>query len=303
MKPTATDKIPVIEAKLANASIQENLNPRQAQALFASVYNDATVASQYRGAALIGLTALSPGEMTKPVVDALSDSDIHLRHAAAAALRKLAPAASEELRKTFQTLTKETQLALLPLWSEQQFSAAEPEVVGCLDSSDETLKLAAVVALRKLGSAAAIPQLLAGAAKGGLLAKEIESTLQQMRGEAVVKALKEATQGKEAAQATLAVKALAARMDPGCISFLLDVAAGPDTKKAEIALTTIKNQATVEALPQLRKLLSEKPELQDNLAQAIIAICKRQQNPRTHLSEFLATPMKAVIEQQLKTLN
>jgi hypothetical protein len=119
----------------------------------------------------------------------------------------------------------------------------------------------------------------------------------------VIKALKRAAREKDTPQSTCAVKALAARMDPGCIAFLLDVVAGSEIKKAEIALTTIKNQATADDLPQLKKLLQEKPELKENLAQAIIAICKRQQNPKVHLSTFLTSPIKAEVEQQIKALS
>ena len=266
------------------------------------VYNDTTLPAHYRAAALLGMTASNPKELTKTVVNALHDKDTHIRHAAVTALHLLELSACENLRTVFPTFPRKTQLTILPLWAERRLCSAEPEVLACLASADSDLTLTAVVALRKMGTATAIPPLLAFAAEGGTLAKEAASTLQQIPGEAVVKALKRASQEKDPAQSTMAVKILAARMDPGCIEFLLEVVAGPDAKKSEIALTAIKNQAPENALPQLRKILVEKPELQENLAQAVIAICKRQQNPRAHLSEFLETSIKTEIEQQIKTL-
>jgi hypothetical protein len=302
LKPTSNTSIRIIEAKLANATLQKASNPKKAKALFESVYNDATAKSCYKGAALIGLTALNPAEMSKKVVNMLTDNDRQLRRAAATAFRLLDITACESLRTQFSSLPKETQLLILPLWTEQRMTSTEPEVLTCLESSDNDLKWAAVVALRKMGTAAAIPKLLAVAAGGGPLAKETESTLQQIRGEVAVNILRKASQENETVQSALAVKILAARMDPGCIPFLLEVVAGTATKKSEIALTTIKNQADREALPQLRKLLLEKPELKDYFAQAIIAICKRQPDVKELLSSFLDTPIKAEIEGQLKTL-
>lgn len=303
LKPTTNTSIRILEAKLANATIQKEKNPKKAKALYTSVYSDATAASHYRAAALVGLTALNPSEMSKDVVKALNDNDVHLRHAAITALGMLETSTCEQLRTSFKTFPKETQLAILSLWAKRNISSAEPEVLACLKSADDDLKLAAVVALRKIGTAIAVPELLTAAAGGGPLAKETDSTLQQMQGDSVIKALKKAAVEKDTPQSTLAVKALAARMDPGCIAFLLDVVAGSEIKKAEIALTTIKNQATADDLPQLRKLLQDKPELKENLAQAIIAICKRQQNPKVHLSTFLTSPIKAEIEQQIKALS
>jgi HEAT repeat protein len=302
LKPATNTALRILEAKLANATLQQAKNPKKAKALYASVYSDATAASHYRAAALVGLTAVNPDEMSKDVVQALHDKDRHLRHAAITALGLLEKSTCENLRTSFRSFPKETQLAILALWAKRNISSAEPEVLACLTSPDNELKLAAVVALRKMGTATAIPELLTIAAEGGPLAKETESTLQQMQGDSAIKALKRAAREKDTPQSTCAVKALAARMDSGCIAFLLDVVAGSDIKKSEIALTTIKNQATTEDLPQLRKLLLEKPELKDNFAQAVIAICKRQQNPRVHLSEFLTTSIKTEIEQQLKLL-
>ena len=302
LKPTTHNAFRIIEAKLANATLQRENNPKKAKELFESVYSDTTLPAHYRAAALLGLTASNPKELTKTVVKALHDKDVHIRRAAVTALYLLESSACENLRTVFPTFPRETQLTILPLWAERRICSAEPEVLACLASTDSDLMLTAVVALRKMGTATAIPPLLAFAAEGGPLAKEAASTLQQIPGEAVVKALKRASQEKDPAQSTMAVKVLAARMDPGCIEFLLEVVAGPDAKKSEIALTTIKNQATEEVLPQLRKLLQIKPELQENLAQAVIAICKRQQNPRAHLSEFLETSIKTEIEQQIKTL-
>jgi HEAT repeat protein len=303
LKPTTNNALRIIEAKLANATLQRENAHKKGKALFESVYHDTTLPGHYRAAALLGLTASNPKELSATVVNALQDKDAHLRHAAVRALRLLDTAACENLRTSFKTFPKETQLTILPLWAERRISSTEPEVLACLTSTDSDLVLTAVVALRKMGTATAIPPLLAFAAENGPLAKEAASTLQQIPGEAVVMELKRASNENDPAQATLAVKILAARMDPGCVAFLLDVVAGPDAKKSEIALTTIKNQATADALSQLKKLLQEKPELKESLAQAIIAICKRQPNPRVHLSEFLATSIKAEVEQQIKALS
>jgi HEAT repeat protein len=303
LKPTSNAFIRIIEAKLANATIQKEKNPKKAKALYASVYNDASAASHYRAAALVGLTSVNPGEMSTDVVNALHDKDAHLRHAAITALGMLETSTCENLRTSCKTFPKETQLAILSLWAKRNVSSAEPEVLEYLKSADDDLKLAAVVALRKIGTATAVPELLTVAAAGGPLAKETESTLQQMQGDSVINALKKEAEKTDTPQSTVAVKALAARMDPGCIAFLLDVVARPDIKKSEIALTTIKNQAKADALSQLKKLLQEKPELKESLAQAIIAICKRQPNPRVHLAEFLTTSIKPEIELQIKALS
>lgn len=284
LKTTTNHACRIIEARLNNATVQKAHAPKKSKALFESVFNDAALPAHYRAAALFGLTTLNPKALTTTVVDALRDKDDHLRRAAARALYLLEPSACENLRNLFPMFPKETQLTILPLWAKRNITSAEPEVLGCLASPDSDLNLSAIVALRQMGTATAIPALLTVAAGGGPLAKEAESTLQKIPGEAAVKTLKRASQENNAAQATLSVKVLAARMDPGCIPFLLDVAAGSDIKKAEIALTTIKNQATHEALPHLKKLLQEKPELKENLAQAISAICKRQQDPKLGIS-------------------
>jgi HEAT repeat protein len=303
LKPTTNNAFRIIEAKLANATLQRENAHKKGKALFESVYLDTTLPAHYRAAALLGLTASNPKELSATVVNALQDKEAHLRHAAITSLGMLETSTCEQLRTSFKTFPKETQLAILSLWAKRNISSTEPEVLACLKSADDDLKLAAVVALRKMGTATAVPELLIVAAGGGPLAKETESTLQQMQGDSVIKALKKGAVEQDTPQSTSAVKALAARMDPGCIAFLLDVVAGSDIKKAEIALITIKNQATADDLPQLKKLLQEKPELKENLAQAIIAICKRQQNPKVHLSTFLTSPIKAEVEQQIKALS
>jgi HEAT repeat protein len=303
LKPTAHNACRIIEARLNNATLQKAKAPRIAKALFESVYNDATAQPHYRAAALIGLTTLNPKALTTTLVETLKEKDVRLRHAAVTALYLLEPSACENLRSLFPSLPKETQLTILPLWANRKITSAEPEVLACLTVPDSDLNLTALVALRKMGTAKAIPPLLNVAAKGGPLAKEAESTLQQIPGEAAVKALKQASQDASPADSTLAVKVLAARMDAGSIPFLLDVATGTDIKKSEIALTAIKNHGGIDTLPWLRTLLHEKPELKDSLLSAVIAICKRQQRPKRHLSEFLDTPIKEEIEKQIKTLS
>lgn len=283
---------------LFNNYVKEN-----SRVLFEKIYHDTAIPSTQRGAALISMAKLNPQEVSQTVVEALTGKDAHLRHAATAALRTLDSSVLETLLKRFPTLPLESQWTLVPLWAEHRFTTAEPTIIGCLTSTDETLRLEAVRALRKLGSAVAIPSLLEAGTQGGPLAKEIEVTLQHMQGKDVTAVLQaSSTQTNKPAQTTLAIKALGSRMDPGTCDFLLKIAATGTTKNAELALTTLKNQATAETLPRLRILLLEKPDLTDSLSQAIIAICKRQPDPAQALSTFLDTPIKAAIESQLREL-
>jgi HEAT repeat protein len=286
-----------------SSSLFNDYVKKNCRTLFEALYHDTTIPSTQRGAALISMARLNPQEVSQIVVEALTGKDVHLRHAATAALRTLDSSVLEVLLKRFPALPLESQWSLVPLWAEHRFTPAEPTIIGCLTSADETLRLEAVRALRKLGSAAAIPCLLEAGAKGGPLAKEIEVTLQHMQGKDVTTALQASSiQTNKPDQATLAIKALGSRMDPGTCDLLLGIAATGTTKDAELALTTLKNQATAEALPRLRILLLEKPDLTDSLTQAIIAICKRQPDQTQTLSTFLDTPIKAAIESQLREL-
>jgi HEAT repeat protein len=248
----------------------------KAKTLYLSVRTDAAATPAQRAAALIGLTALAPDVFADVALAALADKDVHLRRGAAAALRHADRVTLEKARSLFASLPRDGKLALLTLWDERGVKAAESEMLGCLAASDDELKKAAVRALRRIGSPAAVRPLFALALAGDETGREAETTLTQLADKGIIGELQAEVKSADAKCATLAINLVAERKDPGHIAFLLGVAKDGDEQRTETVLNALKRFADADTLAALRHALAELPDLEKPIAQTILSICKRQ---------------------------
>jgi len=136
-----------------------------------------------------------------------------------------------------------------------------------------------VHALRRIGSAAAVPALFALALAGGETGREAETTLLRLTDSRSAGALQAEANSPDAKRSALAVNLLAERKDAGHLALLLGLVKTGDGARREAALDALKRFADAETLAALGRTLSELPEQEEPIAQTMLSICKRQVVP------------------------
>ena len=300
--PSGDEAGRVIDARLLCAQKLAAVSQgAQAKTLFLSVRAHATATSAQKAAALIGLAALAPAEFADVALSALGAKEKPTRQSAAAALRHADRATLEKARPLFASLPRDAKLALLTLWGERGVKAAEPETLGCLAAADGELSKAAVHALRRTGSAAAVRPLFDLALAGGEAGREAEATLRQLTGDGVAEALQAEARGADAKRAALAVSLLAERQDPGHLAFLLGFVKDGDERQLATALDALKRFADAETLTALTQALAGATGRQEPIAQTILSICKRQVVPPALQKAELQAALKSLHDDALRT--
>ena len=278
----------VHDARLGAAERLVESDSVLAAGVYDRVWKDSTVRPWQRAAALQGLAGLTPGKCVTRITEALSGNDRHLRSGAAAALRKLDGDSLGQFRTTYREAPAGVKLSLLAAWSDRGVTAAEPEALVSLADKDEAVRLAGIRALGRIGGAASVGPLLDVAAGGGAAGKEAETSLAQMRDEAADAVLTKAVADDNEDRAAAAVACLGARKPVGYIETMLAVLKQGRKKTARPALTALRNDGGADCLPMLiGPLRAEGTADRDGVAKAIVAVCKRLDDPQKGLATLL----------------
>jgi len=214
-------------------------------------------AAHVRRGAFIGLLPLDADGGEQRVLQTMRGADAILKPVAVAAVAKLrSPNASEVFGRELPSLSPEAQVWLINALAVRADAPARAAILGRLDSSDGTVRLAAAGALGKVGGATAVKPLAKAlaAAKDENEIRACQSALGELPGDrdtdkAIVAEVKSA-QGE--ARARL-VSSLTPRRSPEIIELLFGEA---DSKEAPVAIAAYRVLAkagTGGNLPQLLK--------------------------------------------------
>lgn len=224
--------------------------------------------SPVKGIALHLLAKAAPGAAEKQVLDAISSSDERLQRAAISAIQevygtKLTTALTGLLPKLNPT-AKSQVLRLLD-------ATAETQVIVAASDSDETVRIAALEALAKIGSSAAVPVLLkAYGETADTDKKAAEWSLTRISGPGALAALKKQAGEGDAKLRAAAIGALALQFDKTAFPVILKYAAESDATVSKAAYAALKKVGTDNEIEGLGKLaISSKISAASEALQAI----------------------------------
>ena len=256
--PAAVD---ALGAASQNAAINEALieaanrllargDATAAKAVYRKTYAPGNTASA-RAAALAGLAKADPGGAATLIGEALAGNEPKLQNAAILA----AASAGKEVSPTLAALLPKLAPAAKALVMQVLEPSAEKQVIEAAADSDERVRLAAMEALGRMGSAAGVPVLLKVAASDARPDKAVaEGALARISGAGAVAALEQAAASSEAAARAAAINALAARKHATALPAMLKYAGEPDATVQKAALAALRQMGTENEFDTLAKL-------------------------------------------------
>ncbi|HWH70998.1 MAG TPA: HEAT repeat domain-containing protein, partial [Candidatus Sulfotelmatobacter sp.] len=232
-------------------------------------------APQLRAAALTGLARTAPAEAKKLIPNALNATELQLQSAAITAAREVyGKALSAELLALFPNLNPTGKVLTL----RELDASAENQVIATVGTDpSETVRLAALETLGRIGSAASVPLLLKSATDSPAPVQKIAaSALARVPGVGADALLRKLAGRGDARSRTTAIKALAERNDTASIPTLLKYATESDRSISSAACTALGQLGSdqeVEALVKLA-LAGTTPEAET----ALQSVAARAQN-------------------------
>ena len=267
-----------------------------AAAVYRSAMDKKTPAPM-RIAACRGLARADKRAAAQTVVSMLHDESPLIRRAAGALAAEVP---GQEATKAFvadlPSLAPDAQAALLAALSDRGDKAALPSVVQAVQSSDATVRVAALQALGALGDASCVRLLASAATANDEAGKAAMESLVRLKGSEASAAMREIMESKEdAAIRRQVIEAAKARNDVSAAPALLRVAggdadsaarldamealgalAGPDQAPAIVALMTPeRSQAEQRALQKALSSIANRAENRDVVAAPIFAALGR----------------------------
>ncbi len=260
-------------------------HPDLARELYLNLYED-SASPEIRAAAGRGLVLARPELLSDPEVlaffrEALTGPNRFLREAALAVLRETTQAGvAEHLLSAWADLPPDAQVAVQDACQRLGVNAAAT-ARRASQSPVSTVRLAAWQALAELNDLDSIPALIRVAVAGDPEERKVaRESLQRLRGEGVLEALKDRLENADPATRVELLRLLGERGDPGAAAVLLRQAAGTGPTRSA-ALESLARLATPTVLPGLLELAARSQPGPDAepLVQALIALCEASPNP------------------------
>lgn len=230
-----------VDAAAESLVCAANRDAAQAAAIGQKLYATSNE-SAVRAAGLAIVAKVDPGAAAKLIDDALASNDVRLQKAAV----DVAPA--EKIAAALPNMPAPAKVFAL------RVVEVEPAAVECAADKDEAVRVAALEALGRIGTAAGVPALLKAAANGSEAEKTAAATsLGRIKGYGAGDAiLKQAAQGEAR---VVAITALAARATKAALPALGQYAGEPDAAVSKAALQTIAKIGGDESLDGLVTLV------------------------------------------------
>lgn len=228
-----------------------------------------------KSAALRGLVAAEQAKAAPTLIEALRSADPRL---SAAAAKALAEVANDELVNAllsqFAAWTPQVQALVL---GTIDTPLARPTCVVAASSPDERVRLAAISALGRLGSAANIPLLLDMAVQSGAGQAVARKSLAALRDQAANEALIAAARSGATPIRVEAIRALAARNATGAVPVFIALAAEGDPAVRAAAFKGIGQMGRAADLASLVTLVVQSQTASDRDAAegALSAVAQR----------------------------
>jgi len=197
-------------------------------------------------------------EIIAQVIDALKSNDPEMQTGAITIVREIPGAeVTKALMQELPKLPAAAQVQLLSALADRGDALALPAVVETIQSSDESVRVAALKAVGQLGSAASVPLLAQHAAAKGAEQKAARESLYRLRGAEVDAAILQSLPSAPASVKVELIGAVGERNIGDAIKTLLTTAADEDGKVRLESFKVLKVVAKPEELPALVNLLLE----------------------------------------------
>ncbi len=247
-------------------------------------------------AAGLALMAKSDAEVTKQYIEpSLRSGDTRLEKAAVdAALVIYGKTASATLAALLPKLPDSAKVFVLNALTPDP--SAEKAALGCATEKGESVRIAALEVLAKIGTAASVTVLIKAAVNGSETEKNAAAaSLGRINGALAGEAIAQQARQGDAAVRAVAIASLAGRADKSAVPSLLSCAAENDASVSKAALVAIGKIGNDESLDSLvRLVLDGKPGAKD----ALLAVANRSAN-KSVIGQQLAAQAQRASSQQL----
>lgn len=288
-RPEAIDALAAAQLQAAEARLAAG-DARSAKALYEQRAKLPGLPAWQHAAGLRVLAALDPASALPSIRAGLLDRDRDVREAAAAALPALSDDAIAGLRDAWAGSSDPVRLILIRTWGDRGTRSAEPQLLEALAAESPAIAAESAHALVRAGTAAAVGPLLQRAARTDEPGRAALAALARLPASGVDAALRAHLDNTSAPVAVAALKSLSARRAPGHADDLVRALSSGRRELARVAATALRTSGEAAQLPALRALLvTTTNDTQPEIAQILVAICKRQPDPQTALRGVLET--------------
>ncbi len=296
------NKLPVAgEALIESAKNNKGL----AKSIYTRVYEKGTV-TPVRGAALVGLAKIDPNGVYNIIADALTGKDEELQRFAVIAM--VDGNFSSKLMTLFPKTSAQTKLQILSVVDK----SAEPQVIAVLKDSDQSLRIAALNALGRIGSAASVPVLIQIAAGDSQSEKSAaENAIASISG--VDSAIENAVLNGDVKSRVAAINAIAVRRQVSSLPILTKLIddrndeikkaafkvigkLGGDKEFEIIAKSPVKSKEAISALETIAPRLNNKSAAANTIINLI-------GNNKSTLTEFINVLVALGTDECLKPIS
>jgi HEAT repeat protein len=272
----------------------------QAGALFERLYfagttnavtrdkKDPAASIQVRCAALVGIAAANPSRASRLLKDALNDKDARLQSVAVtAAVTAYGNSATSALAPLLAKAPSTAKAYIMRVLD----TSAESRVIPLANDADETVSVAALETLGRIGSEASVPVLLkAATGTSSASQKAASAALAKISGPGADAALqKTATEGDTKTR-VVAIHALADRNDKTAVPMLIKVAPQSDpaiSAAAYAALARLADEQEIETL--VRLALTGKSSGADEALQAVASRARDKSKTAAIVARLIAS--------------
>ena len=249
--PAAEGLIDIAQTKLTQK------DKTQAAKIFSSLCdNQAPI--NIRAAAINGLVLCDAEKGNKEIINAIQDDNPKIRAAAVQAARAAATKApTETLTKMLPEIKPDSQVQVLTLIGERGDISSIKFIKQVINNEDESVQLAAIDAIAKIGTETAAKELLQVAVTGrGQTQEAAVNGLAIMTGAGVEETIKEQAASGDVNKRAVAITLLGQRHSPGATQILLGYAADDNEQISAASYKALVNVAGPDDIPALISLLT-----------------------------------------------
>ena len=248
-----------------------------------------------------GATENSQDDAVNMILDILRSDDQQMQTVAISMIRDLkGTEVTKVLARELSNLSVTSQVQLLSALGDRGDSVALPEVINAIKADEESVRIAALKALGKLGDASNVNLLAKTAASTqGQEQKAARDSLNRLRGPGVDEAILESIPKVEAKIKIELIGSIGERNITEGISVLLNTAKDSDSKIRVESFRALKLIAGPEHLPTLVDILTTLTSSSEiNEAQVTIAAVAQKIEDKNRRSEAILTTLAATKDVQ-----
>jgi HEAT repeat protein len=254
-----------------------------------------------RLAALQGILNAAGDEATERILKLLQSDDPDERAIAAGQVESvLGAGALRTAEKTFPKLSPRAKALLLAALAVHGDTSMKSVALAAVDSDDQTVRLAGIRALGRLGDASVVPLLAEAVASGGAESDAARDSLERLSADGLAEAIVARLEGAEPGTRLALIDVLDRRRAITAVPALLQQAEHEDGGVRSRAMAALGNLASPEHVPELVERLLETPKgrERDDAEKAIMLVCRRIEEAEGEADPVLAQFSEASDEER-----